>query len=74
MLVLKYEFYSMFKILQFSNFKNIQIAAKSHFVPKFQMSICHVFLDRFEQNLRKNVFFDQFFSLKGIVVEYCVLL
>ena len=50
------------------------MAAKSHFVPKFQKSISHLFHDRFEHNLLQNVCFDQFFSLKGIAVEHFVLL
>ena len=48
------------------------MAAKSHFVPKLQISIFHLFLDRSESNLRQNVCFDQLFSLYGTVVEYCV--
>ena len=50
------------------------MVAKGHFVPKFQMSISHLFLVRFEQNLHQDVNFDQFFSFKGTVVEYCVRL
>ena len=69
---MKYEFYSKFKILQFSIYI-FKMATKSHFVPKFQMSISQVFLDRFEQNVRQNVCFHQLLSLKYLVVEYCVL-
>ena len=50
------------------------MAARSNFFPKFQIAISHLFLDRFEQNLHQNDCFDKFFSLKGFVVECCVLI
>ena len=52
-----------------SNYKIFKMAAKSHFVPKFQILISHLFLDRLKQNRHQYICFDHFFRLNVLLLN-----